>query len=177
MVERTGKSKKVLKEAGAKLVGNVALFDRNPNLISAVTIMHWAFNGKKDKYLGIFPKPGISDEDIQHTREFGNIATKFLQAENWDGLQAEMVAKGAVDVKSNLMFIEERAGKLFSIWANLVYGKKSRAFRLLIFKYYLLFALFVVAPIVLTLNFLLFRVFFLRSNAKKKLYYAGVSLK
>lgn len=171
------KVKRLLQDAGANLVGNVALVDRHHNLISVITIMHWAFNGKKDQYLGIFPKPGVSDEDIQHSSEFGKIATPYLQAGTWEGLQEKMVAAGAIEVKNDIMFIEERAGRLFDIWANAIYGKPGRAFKLLVYKYYLLVALFLVAPIVLTLNFLVFQWFFMRSNAKKKLYYAGVTLK
>ena len=45
-----------LKFAGARLVGNIVFKDRNPNLISGITIQHWMFSGKKDRLLGIFPK-------------------------------------------------------------------------------------------------------------------------
>lgn len=171
------KVKRLLLDAGAKLVGNVALVDRHHNLISVITIMHWAFGGKKDKYLGIFPRPGVSDEDIQHASEFGKIALPFLEAGNYDGLQEKLAAAGAVVVKNDIMFIEERAGRLFDLWANAIYGKPGRAFKLLIYKYYLLVALFLVAPIVLTLNFLVFRWFLLGRNARQKLYYQGVTLK
>lgn len=171
------KVKRLLHDAGAKLVGNVALVDRHHNLVSVITIMHWAFNGKKDRYLGLFPKPGVSDKDIQHTEEFGKIAVPFLEKGKWDGLQDEMVAGGAIEVKNDIMFIEERAGRLFDLWANAIYGKRGRTFKLLIYKYYLLIALFLVAPVVLTLNFLIFQWLFMGSNAKKKVYYAGVTLK
>lgn len=171
------KVKVLLRDAGAKLVGNVALVDRHHNLVSVITIMHWAFGGKKDQYLGIFPRPGVSDEDIQHASEFGKIALPFLEAANYNGLQEKLVAAGAAVVKDGIMFIEERAGRLFDIWANAIYGKPGRTFKLLIYKYYLLVALFLVAPIVLTLNFLVFQWFLLSRNARQKLYYQGVTLK
>lgn len=171
------KVKRLLLDAGAKLVGNVALVDRHHNLVSVITIMHWAFGGKKDKYLGVFPRPGVSDEDIQHASEFGKIALPFLEAGAYDGLQEKLAAAGAVVVKDDIMFIEERAGRLFDLWANAIYGKPGRTFKLLIYKYYLLVALFLVAPIVLTLNFLVFRWFLLSRNARQKLYYQGISLK
>lgn len=171
------KVKVLLRDAGAKLVGNVALVDRHHNLISVITIMHWAFGGKKDHYLGVFPKPGVSDTDIQHSSEFGKIAAQFLHSGNWNDLQDDLVTAGAIEVKNDIMFIEERAGRLFDLWANAIYGKRGRAFKLLIYKYYLLVALFLVAPIVLTLNFLVFQWFFMGRNARQKLYYAGVTLK
>jgi hypothetical protein len=104
------KIKKHLLEAGAKLVGNVALVDRNPNLISAVTILHWMMKGKKDRYLNIFPKPGISEKDITHTSAFAKIVLRHLLNDALDVLQKDLVANKAVEVDSDLMFIEQRAG-------------------------------------------------------------------
>src|SRR5688572_6950722 len=59
------KIKLSLKEIGAKHVGNIALVDKTQNQISVVTISYWMFSGKKERYLGIFPKPGVSESDIQ----------------------------------------------------------------------------------------------------------------
>src|SRR5690606_19876732 len=58
------KVKKLLVENEAKLVGNIALVDRNINHISVITIVHWMMGGKKTRLFGIFPKPGVSDSDI-----------------------------------------------------------------------------------------------------------------
>ncbi len=169
------KLKKVLKEAGANLVGNVALVDRNSNLVSAVTILHWMMGGKKTQYLGVFPKPGIQDEDIANTQNFGKTVLSFLQQGNFDGLQQQLVSQHAVEVKPNLMFIEERAPRLFSIWAKLISKRKNREAWLVVFKYYLLFALFIVAPVVLTINAVFFRPFFTKKVAQKRNYYLGLS--
>lgn len=169
------KVKKTLKEAKANLVGNVALVDRNSNLISVVTILYWMLTGKKDQYLGIFPKPGVSAEDIAQANVFGRIASEFLLKDNWDGLQKQFIAAKALEVKSDLMFIEHRAKRLFSIWANLIIGKKNRTWWLKAFKYYLIVALFIVAPLVLAINYIFFRPFFLKSIRQKKQYYLAVN--
>lgn len=169
------KLKKILKQAGANLIGNVALVDRNSNLVSAVTILHWMMNGKKTQYLGVFPKPGVQDEDIANTRNFGSTVLAFLQKGSFEGLQQQLVNQQAVQVKPNLMFIEERAPRLFSIWANLISKRKNREAWLVVFKYYLLFALFIVAPVVLTINALFFRPFFTKKVAQKRNYYLGLS--
>ena len=58
------KMKVLLRNLGSDLVGHIALVDRHINNISVITIMHWAFGGKKTKMWGIFPKPGVSDSDI-----------------------------------------------------------------------------------------------------------------
>ncbi|MDB5116821.1 MAG: hypothetical protein JWQ79_2313, partial [Mucilaginibacter sp.] len=63
--------KKLLRAVEAKLVGNIALVDTHPNPVSFITIFHWMLHGKKDRYLNIFPPPGVSDADIKHTKVFG----------------------------------------------------------------------------------------------------------
>jgi hypothetical protein len=90
-------------------------------------------------------------------------------------LQKKLVDLKAVEVKSDLMFIEGRAGKLFSIWANVISKRKNRALWLKLFKYYLFIALFVVAPVVLTINNILFRPFLGKAITKKKHYYLGLN--
>ncbi len=170
------KLKKILKEAGANLVGNIALVDRNQNSISAITILHWMMNGKKDSYLGIFPKPGVSDEDISNTKVFGKTVLEFLQKVNFDGLQQQLVYQNAVDIKPDYMIIEKLAPRLFLIWANFISKRKNRTAWLVVYKYYLLFALFIIAPIVLTVNAILFRPFMRNKIREKKKYYEGVGM-
>lgn len=168
------KLKKILREAGANLVGNIALVDRNQNSISAITILHWMMNGKKDSYLGIFPKPGVSDEDIGNTKVFGKTVLEFLQKGNYEGLQEQLANQSAVEIVADYMIIEKLAPRLFLIWANFIIKRKNRTAWLVVYKYYLLFALFIIAPIVLTVNAILFRPFSGKSIRKKKLYYQGL---
>jgi hypothetical protein len=163
--------KKLLKSAGARLVGNIVLQDRNSNLISAVTILYWMLTGKKDRYLNVFPKPGVAETDIENAGLFGEIIMPFLQKDDWNGLQSALIHRKAVEVKSDLMFIEARAGRLFSIWANIIIKRKNRSAWLIFFKYYLLVALFIVAPVVLTINGLIFKPFALKRISQKKQYY------
>jgi len=167
--------KKFLKDAGANLVGNSVLIDRNQNHISVVTIFHWMLTGRKDRYLNIFPKPGISDEDIRDATSFGATAAKHLQENTLSSLQDAFIAQKAVEVHYNLLFIEERGSKLFKIWAKLISRKKNRAGWLVAFKYYLLIALFVAAPIILAVFSILFRPFLSKSIKRKKQYYLALN--
>ena len=169
------KVKKLLKDANATLVGNIALVDTNNNHLSAVSILYWMLSGKKEKYLSVFPKPGVSDIDISQSSTFGRTVMYFLNKESWIGLQDTLILQKAVDVKANLMFIEQRAGKLFSIWANLIKGKTNRKPWVTAFKYYLLIALFIVAPIVIAINEILFKPFLKKQINKKKQYYQGLN--
>jgi hypothetical protein len=167
--------KKSLREAGARLVGNCVLIDRNHNLISVVTIFHWMLTGRKDRYKNIFPYPGVSDQDISDVSRFGETAAKHLQQNNLPALQNAFIAEKAVEVHYNLLFIEERGSKLFKIWARLISRKKNRARWLVVFKWYLLTALFVVAPIVLTIFSILFKPFLGKSIKRKKQYYLALN--
>ena len=167
--------KKYLHSAGAKLVGNIALVDKHPNPISFVTIFHWMFSGKKDRYLNIFPKPGVADEDISNCRIYGEIVRKYFEHGNWAELQQELVQHGAVMVKYNLMFIESKASRIFAIWARFISKSKKRTTWLVVFKYYLLIALFIAAPIILTVDALFFKPFLSRRIKRQKQYYLGVN--
>jgi hypothetical protein len=164
-----------LKEAGAKLVGQVALVDNHTNLASAVTILYWMLYGKKDKLWGIFPKPGVADEDISNTKIFGEIAKRHLLKNNFYTMQQELVDNKAIVVKTNLMFVEGRAKKLFAIWGNLVKKAKNRKRTLVFFKYYLIIALFIVAPIVLFVYRLLFAPFLGSMIKRQKQYFLGLT--
>jgi hypothetical protein len=165
------KVKKLVKETEAKLAGNIVLVDKHLNLISIFTIFHWMLSGKKDRYLHIFPKPGVSDADIANTKIFGTIVLPYLQKNEWDGMQAELISKKAVDLKYHLMFIESKAGIMFKLWANFIARKKKKTVWLALFRYYLLFALFIAAPIVFVIDRLFFKPFLSKYVRAKKEFY------
>ncbi|HMH32643.1 MAG TPA: hypothetical protein VK543_06410 [Puia sp.] len=167
--------KKSLHDHGAKLVGNIAMVDQHPNFVSFVTIFHWMFTGRKDRYLNLFPKPGVSDEDILHGKAFGSTVKNYLAKGDWTGMQEELVAQKAVVVKYNLMFIESKARRIFAVWAKIISRKKKRTAWLVAFKYYLLIALFIAAPIILTVDALLFKPFLSARIKRQKQYYSGVN--
>ena len=167
--------KKILKESEAKLVGHIALVDKHANFISFVTIFYWMFKGKKERYLNIFPKPGVADEDILHCSTYGTTIQKHLETGNWNGMQDELIGQKAVEVKYNLMFIESKARKIFGIWANIIIKRKNRTAWLVAFKYYLIIALFIAAPIILTVDAIFFKPFLSGRIKKQKQHYSGVN--
>jgi hypothetical protein len=169
------KIKPVLKSMDARLVGNMALVDRHHNFISFITIFHWMFKARKDRYLNIFPIPGVSEADILNTKNFGKTAIAYLEKSDWQGFQEEMVKDGAVPVKYNLMFIESKARKIFKVWAGIISKRKKRDAWLVAFKYYLLIALFIAAPIILTVDAILFKPFLSGRIKRQKQYYSGVN--
>ena len=163
--------RKSLKDAGGKLTGNIALVDKHLNPISFITIFYWMLTGKKERYLNIFPKPGVSDEDIKNTSVFGEIVAKHLETGEWTNLQQELLDKKAVVVKYPLMFIEGKAKFIFAAWAKFIAKRKNRAPWISAFKYYLFIALFLGAPVLLTLDAIFIKPFSAkRIKAKKQNY-------
>ena len=160
--------KPMLKAADANHVGTVALYDRHLNLVSIFTIFHWMLSGKKDRYLHFFPLPGVSDADIENTKNFGKIALPHLQKNDWNGLLEKLIKTKAVDPKYYLMFIEGKAGIMFKLWAKLISKKRNKRFWLALFKYYLLIALFIAAPLVWIINMLIFKPFLSKHIQHKK---------
>jgi len=170
--------KKLIKNAGGKLVGNIALEDKVSNLISVITILHWMLTGQKTKKWGIFPKPGVSDEDIQGVSKYGDILNKHFHANQLDSYQDAVIAHKGVNIKTSILFIEGKAKKIFNIWAALIEKKTAngsrRTFWVNAFKYYLLFVLFIVSPLLLTFYFILIFPFTQSSVKRKKRYFMGV---
>jgi hypothetical protein len=173
--------KKYIKNAGGKLVGNIPFMDRTSNLVSAVTILHWMLTGRKDKKWGVLPVPGVSREDIESGSRFGDIVKKAFVRGDYASLQKGILATGLIAIPTDILFIEQRAKKLFKIWANLIQKKgttPSKRKRLVgFFKYYLLVALFMVAPMLLLVYNLLIAPFRANTIKKKKEYFCGVEIK
>jgi len=166
--------KKMLKDAGATLVGNIALVDKHPNVVSFITIFYWMLSGKKERYLNIFPKPGVDESDIKNTEAYGRTVTKYFNLGTWDGLQDELIKQKAVKINYTLMFTEARAKPIFAIWAKFISKRKNRTPWLSAFKYYLFIALFLGAPILLILDAIFLKPFSSKRIKTKKLSYLQV---
>ncbi|MDN3723328.1 dialkylresorcinol condensing enzyme DarA [Aequorivita sp. SDUM287046] len=172
------KVKKLLVANKAKLVGNIALVDKNINHISVITIVHWLMGGKKTRMLGIFPKPGIAAADIIASSRFGKPIKTALHTANFDTLQKNLLSEGAVKINPSLIATDIRGNVVFTKWANHLIKKKGRERSkwLVFFKYYLLFAIWLIAPIVFIV-FLLTYFPKYRKIKRDKAYYSSVALK
>ena len=155
------KVRNMLVKKGARIVANIALTDRHYNHISVLTIVHWLFTGKKDKYLGIFPLPGVSQKDITNATQYGELVLNYLQkGEYQQSLQKEIVAQGGVQVKPFLLSAEKKANRLFGIWARAIYQSPRRKFLLKCFHAYLYFAIWILMPIVWLFYWLTYPLFY-----------------
>ena len=151
------KMKQRLLDVNARLVGNITFVDRSANLISLVTVLAHVLKGTKDKYLGIFPKYGVSEQDILKGPEFGAIIQKNLESGSLEKIQPELNAAGALDIRGNLLLMEGRGRALFPLYANYISKKGSagsaqRRTRVRIFGIVLPTAILILSPIITILS-------------------------
>jgi hypothetical protein len=172
--------KERIKEAGGKLVGNIALSDHSPFLSSVVTILYWMLTGKRDRYLGIFPRPGVQQKEVDHASLFGGIILDYLGSPTPVNLQEGLVKVGAVEVKPHYMSLEKRGKKIFGLWAGFALkkggpGNPARKWRIKAFSYYLPTVIFLLSPLVFILTTLVNSLSPSKVR-KEKAYYNGVGL-
>ena len=145
------KVKRRLSNLNAKLVGHIALIDRSPNLTSLITILRWMFTGNK-KPFWIFPAAGVSEPDITHAAVYGELINEALANNAYDGLQTRLNQAGAIDIKPNLVLLERRGQKAFSVWSKFIASggavhSTGRKIRVYIFMYLLPTAIFFLSPL------------------------------
>ncbi|MGY0391024.1 dialkylresorcinol condensing enzyme DarA [Bizionia sp. KMM 8389] len=175
------KLKRKLKKLNANLVGHIVLVDRHINHISVITIVQWMFTGIKKRFLGIFPKPGVSKKDIDEASKFGTVISKYLHQDTYQNLQTDLLKIGAVKVKPFLITVDRKANVIFTKWAAFISAKsekntKKRRTLTKMFNYYLIIAIWLISPLVFIL-FLLTYLPFYGQIKKDKVYYASVALK
>lgn len=154
--------KEYLQKAGAHLVGNIVLADTSPNLVALITVLRWQFKGKKEatRYL---PPAGVQEQDIVAASRFAQPLEQVLQTRQWDALQPQLLEQGAVELKPNLVLLEQRGIKAFRFWSKFISarggpGAPERQGRVSMYRGLLLVGIFVLSPIakissVLTLTF------------------------
>ena len=145
------KVKEYLLNAGGILVGNIALTDTNPNLVSTLTVIRWAFKGQKHAS-GMLPAAGVQDKDIREARRFGNTIYRHLHTKNLIDLQRALLSQESVRLKPGLVVLEQRGVKNFRTWSRFILekggpGAPERAGRVMMFKNLLIVAIFILSPI------------------------------
>lgn len=144
------KVKEDLQRLGATLVGNIALVDTNPNIISTLTVIRWAFQGQKERSR-FLPAAGVQQEEVLHAAVYGPTLLQYLKGKEND-LNGALQAQGAVTIKPGLVLLERKGIKNFRKWAKYIRekggpGAPEREGRVRFFKNLLIVAIFVLSPI------------------------------
>lgn len=139
--------KLLLEQAGARLVGNIALVDEAGTAGSFFATPAWVLSGNKGPHLfGLIPRAGVKPEQIAGARRFGD---RMAQVLNRDGALDEHLLQGlgAVRINEKLIASERTARRSFLIWGGLFrkLGPTGAAARkpLILFYFVFLFTLIV----------------------------------
>ena len=176
------KMKVALQSVEANLVGNITYVDKSANLISLVTVFAFALGGVQNKYLGIFPKYGVSEKELtERAPLLGEIILKHLKTNEYSNQQQELIDAGAINIKSNLMLLEGRGKVLFPLYANYISkkgtsGTADRKTRVRIFGIVLPTAILILSPVITILSRLA-PVLFPKKIKRETDYYSNNSLR
>ena len=151
------KMKQRLLNVKANLVGNITFVDRSSNLTSLVTVLAFVLKGTKENFMGIFPKYGVNDKDLEKAPLFGTIIKNNLENNLLQNIQPQLNQKGALDIRGNLLLMEGRGRALFPLYANYIskkgtQGSEQRKTRVRIFGIVLPTAILCLSPIITILS-------------------------
>jgi hypothetical protein len=154
------KVKQHVKQAGGRLAGNIVLADRTNNLVGVLTIAAWMLSDRKEKFLKVFPRPGVSDADIKAAARFGQPILAAVSRQEFLLDQKQLNARGAVEIKPALLLMENRISKVFKIWSGFIRQKGGpqdprRRKRVRAFMVYLIVAVIILAPLAAIVAFFL----------------------
>jgi len=116
------KVRSMVARCGGHVVANIALVDRNPNLVSIITVIRWMFWGRRDATT-ILPKGGILDEDIRDAARFGPVVAQAVLQGDLSRLNESLLAKGSATISPSLLILEQRATKLFAMYGRFIISK------------------------------------------------------
>ena len=151
------KMKQRLLSVKANLVANITFVDRSSNLTSLVTVLAFVLKGTKENFMGIFPKYGVNDRDLQKAPVFGNIIKVNLENNQLQNIQGQLNQECALDIRANLLMMEGRGRALFPLYANYIskkgtQGSEQRKTRVRIFGIVLPTAILLLSPIITILS-------------------------
>lgn len=142
------KMKIMLKNAGARLIGNVVKVDQSNDWASFVTTPLWMFTGNKKPYTWL-PSAGIAEEDIADISRFGQkLLQTFLENRPLD--RTLFYNMQAVRIDEKLMMSEKVGHRSFFLWGKLLMkcGKVSPLLRQLVLYIYVLFLILMIFTVV-----------------------------
>ncbi|MCV4343167.1 dialkylrecorsinol condensing enzyme [Pseudomonas capsici] len=142
--------KKLLLQANARLLDNVVLTDRGSALKTLVTTPRWMFTGNREAFWGVFPRAGLTEEDILSAQRFGKVL--LLELVKGRMQQSSPLLKGlkAVRVDPRLIDSEKFARRSFLLWGKLflAIGPQGHPHRKLVAVAYGAFMICMVATVI-----------------------------
>ena len=143
------KMKKMIADAGAKLIDNVALTDQGKGAYSLVTLPRYLLTGKKNAFW-FFPPAGILQSDIKAASRFGERLNKALKQDKEKTGEPLLKNLGAVSIDGKLIATEKIANRSFQVWTRLIKlsGKKYSFGRKITISVYVTFLILLILTVV-----------------------------
>ncbi|QJB41933.1 dialkylresorcinol condensing enzyme [Chitinophaga oryzae] len=169
-----------LHRMGAHLAGNIVLVDKSPNLVSLITILRWAFKGKKEA-TRFLPQAGVQENEIITSSRFAGPIATALETGKWESLHPQLMSLDAVELLPNLVLLENNGISAFRFWAKFISAKggpgaPARQGRVTMYRTLLLIGIFVLTPITLISSFI--KLNLKRNELKREVeYYKGIGLR
>jgi len=142
--------KRLVQEAGGRLLDNVVFTDQGGTLATFVTTPRWLLTGRRNSFWGL-PAAGVAEEETANAARFGLALLDALRAGR-ECKDAPMLAGlGAARVDPKLIFSERAARRAFSAWSRLIRlggapGSIARVPMLALFSVYLVAMILTVVP-------------------------------
>ncbi|MDR2881911.1 MAG: dialkylresorcinol condensing enzyme [Azoarcus sp.] len=161
--------KKLVAEAGGRLVDHVALTDESPSLLTFITTPRWMLTGRRDRFLGM-PPAGINARQTAEVARFGMALTEALARDEERNGQPMLKGLRAVKVTPHLAMSERTARRAFQVWSGFVRlfgraGQRRRIPALILFCIYLITIILTIVPLHLVLQRLIAPLFARRTAA------------
>jgi hypothetical protein len=142
--------KRLIQEAGGRLLDNVAFTDQGGTLATFVTTPRWLLTGRRDPFWRL-PAAGVAEEEIAKADRFGLALLAALRADREREDAPMLSGLGAARVDPKLILSERAARRAFSAWSRLIRlggapGSIARVPMLALFAVYLVAMILTVVP-------------------------------
>ncbi|HEY6241480.1 MAG TPA: dialkylresorcinol condensing enzyme [Burkholderiales bacterium] len=150
------KVKRLIQEAGGRLLDNVAFTDQGGTLATFVTTPRWLLTGRRNAFWGL-PAAGVAEGEIAGADRFGLALVAALRAGRESQDAPLLAGLGAARVDPQLIFSERAAQRAFYVWSRLIRlggpaGSPWRVPLLALFCAYLVAMIVAVVPLSLLLQ-------------------------
>ena len=142
--------KRLIQEAGGRLLDNVAFTDQGGTLATFVTTPRWLLTGRRNPFWGL-PAAGVAEQEIAKADRFGLALLAALRADREREDAPMLAGLGAARVDPKFIFSERAARRAFSVWSRLIRlcgapGSIARVPMLALFSVYLVAMILTVVP-------------------------------
>jgi hypothetical protein len=111
--------KRLLAAAGAVHCDNIVITHEGSSLLTLVSTPRALLFGKRDRFLGVFPRVGASENDLERVGRLGSVVARQLKRDNPRGISL-LRGEPAVRVNRWLVVPELLAWFCFYAWAVII---------------------------------------------------------